>query len=94
MRYRQRATKLVLLVEEDPIARINAVNGLEDAGYEVLEAGNTDEALRLLEARGHEVVALFATIHLSGSMDGLELMAVASDRWPHIRPFVRNWART
>ena len=91
MGYRQRAAKLVLLVEADPITRTTAVNRLEDAGYEVLEAGDADDAIHQLEAFGEDVVGLLANLTLSGSMNGLELMAVVSDRWPHIRPFVRNW---
>ena len=38
----------VLVVEDDPFVRDMAVAGLEDAGFEVIEAATGRDALRLL----------------------------------------------
>ena len=43
----------VLVVEDDPFVREMAVAGLEDAGFEVIEAASGSEALRLLHNRDH-----------------------------------------
>ncbi|MPR08930.1 response regulator [Microvirga tunisiensis] len=80
----------VLVVEDEPIIRMNAVDMLENAGFEVLEAANSDAALRLLEARAHEIAALFTDIHMPGSMDGMALVTWVAERWPDIRPFVTS----
>jgi CheY-like chemotaxis protein len=90
MRRHEPRKRLVLVVEGDPLLRRNAVGMLQDGGYEVLEAGDTDAALQLLEALGDEVVALFTNLDVSGSRAGLALTKATCERWPHIRYFVRD----
>jgi CheY-like chemotaxis protein len=41
---------LVLVVEDEPFVRLMAVDVLADAGFEVLQAGSADEAMRLFVA--------------------------------------------
>jgi two-component system, response regulator PdtaR len=82
--------RYVLVVEDEPIIRMNAVDMLKEAGFEVLEAANADAALKLLEARAPEVAALFTDIHMPGSLDGMALVALVAERWPDIRPFVTS----
>jgi CheY-like chemotaxis protein len=36
---------VVLLVEDEPLVRMTAADGLEEAGFQVLEAANADVAL-------------------------------------------------
>jgi CheY-like chemotaxis protein len=45
---------------------------IEEAGFEVLEAANADEAILLLEAR-RDITVVFTDIEMPGSMDGLKL---------------------
>jgi len=80
----------VLVVEDESLIRMNAVDMLEEAGFDVLEAANADAALELLETRGDEIVALFTDIHMPGSMDGMALVTLAAECWPNIRPFVTS----
>ena len=40
--------KIVLIIEDEPFVRMLGADLLEEAGFGVLEAGNADEALRLL----------------------------------------------
>ena len=54
------------------------------AGYEVHTAFSADEAMRILERR-NDIDLVFTDIEMPGSMDGLELAAVISLRWPPIR---------
>jgi DNA-binding NtrC family response regulator len=84
------APRYVLVVEDEPLIRMNAVDMLGEAGFAVLEAANADAALGLLEARAHEIAALFTDIRMPGSMDGMALVALVAERWPDIRPFVTS----
>lgn len=74
---------VVLVVEDEPILRLHAVDIVEDAGFEVLEASNADEAIEILNARG-DVRVVFTDIDMPGSMDGIRLAAAIRDRWPPI----------
>jgi CheY-like chemotaxis protein len=79
-----RAPTVVLIVEDEVILRFNAVSIAEDAGFEVLEAANADEAIILLE-RHTDIRILFTDIDMPGSMDGLRLSRAVRDRWPPIK---------
>ena len=74
----------VLVVEDQPLTRVATVETLEDAGFQVLEASNADEAIRILEARDN-VRIVFTDIDMPGSMDGLKLARAVRDRWPPIK---------
>ncbi|WP_457093986.1 response regulator [Microvirga sp. P5_D2] len=56
----------VLVVEDDPFVREMALAGLEEAGFEVVEAAGGEKALRLLQA-GIVVDALLTDIRLPGA---------------------------
>ena len=43
--------QVVLVVEDELLVRMVAVDTLEEAGYAVAEAGNADQALAVLETR-------------------------------------------
>lgn len=66
------AAAVVLVVEDEVLVRLAAAQHLRRAGYEVLEASNADEALRLLATVDVDVV--FSDITMPGSMDGLGLV--------------------
>jgi CheY-like chemotaxis protein len=74
----------VLVVEDQPLTRVATVETLEDAGFQVLEASNADEAIRILEARDN-VRIMFTDIDMPGSMDGLKLARAVRNRWPPIK---------
>jgi len=76
--------KTVLVVEDEPLIRMMAASLAEDEGFLVIEAPNADAAIALLEDHP-EIRIVFTDIHMNGSMDGLELVAVAHDRWPPLR---------
>jgi CheY-like chemotaxis protein len=79
----------VLIVEDEPLVRIGAVNLIEDAGFEVIEAASADEAIGILECRS-DVRVVFTDIHMPGSMDGLKLAHAVRNRWPPIRIIVTS----
>jgi CheY-like chemotaxis protein len=79
----------VLIVEDEPLVRLCAVSMVEEAGFEVVEATNADEAIRILESRS-DIRVIFTDIHMPGSMDGLRLAHAVRDRWPPIKIIVTS----
>ncbi len=45
------ARPLVLVVEDEFLLRMDAAEMIEEAGFDVVEAGNADEAIAILESR-------------------------------------------
>lgn len=79
----------VLVVEDEPLIRMGVVEDLAQAGFTVLEAQDTDEAISLL--RSHpEIRVLFTDIELPGSMNGLSLASTVRDRWPPVKIIVTS----
>jgi two-component sensor histidine kinase/DNA-binding response OmpR family regulator len=74
----------VLIVEDEMMLRMRAVDIVEDAGFCPVEAVNADEALSILESRS-DISLLFTDIQMPGSMDGLKLAHAVHDRWPSIK---------
>lgn len=74
---------MALVVDDEPILRMMAIDLVEDAGFEALEAHDADSAMAILEAR-EDVAVLFTDIRMPGSIDGLELAHRVAIRWPSI----------
>ena len=73
----------VLVVEDESLVRMYATDVLEDAGYEVIEAGNAQQALAQLEARP-DIDVIFTDINMPGDMDGFALAREVHKRRPGI----------
>ncbi len=80
---------VVLIVESEALIRIGAIETLEDAGYAVLNAFNSDEAIKILESR-NDIRVVFTDIKMSGSIDGLKLAHAIRGRWPPIHLIVTS----
>jgi two-component sensor histidine kinase len=74
----------VLVVEDEMILRMRAVDIVEDAGFNSVEAVNADQAIAILESRS-DISLLFTDIQMPGSIDGLKLAHAVHDRWPAIK---------
>lgn len=74
---------VVLLVEDDPLIRLDVASMIEDGGFEVIEATNADEAIVFLETRP-DITVVFTDIEMPGSMNGLKLAFAVRDRWPPV----------
>jgi CheY-like chemotaxis protein len=79
-----RKRPVVLIVEAEFVVRIGTRAALETAGFDVLEAGDADEAIAILAARD-DIRLIFTDIHMPGSMDGLKLAHFVRDRWPPVK---------
>jgi len=75
---------VVLLVDDEPVLRMVARQGLEDAGFEVIEADDAKAALEILDA-GAAVTVLFTDVNMPGPLDGLDLAECVHERWPAIQ---------
>jgi len=78
------STPIVLVVEDEIILRMRAVDIVEDAGFVPIEAASADQAFQILESRD-DISLLFTDIQMPGSMDGLKLAHAVRTRWPHIK---------
>ena len=75
------------MVEDESLVRGYLGDMLSEAGQQVIETENADEAI----AR-REIHILFTDINMPGSMDGVRLAAVVRDRWPPVRIIVASGA--
>jgi CheY-like chemotaxis protein len=75
---------VILIVEDELLLRMDSVEILEGAGFEVIPAANADEAIAILSDRS-DVHLVFTDIQMPGSMDGLKLARFVRDRWPPIK---------
>ena len=82
----------VLIVEDEPLIRMDVAEQLMDDGFQVFEAANADEAIALLETHP-SIRILFTDIDMPGSMDGLRLASAVRDRWPPIKIVVTSGHR-
>jgi CheY-like chemotaxis protein len=82
----------VLVVEDEPITRMDVVEQLEEGGFRVFEAPNADKAIKILE-ENPVISVLFTDVDMPGSMDGLKLAAAVRDRWPPIKIVVASGLR-
>ncbi len=76
----------LLLVEDEFLIRLTLSEALSDAGYEVLEAADADEALRQMSGRaaGAAVKLLLTDVQLPGPIDGHALAARAREQAPDL----------
>jgi two-component system OmpR family response regulator len=80
----------VLVVEDEGMIRTLMVEVLQDAGFTVDHAADSDEAVKMLDADGYQL--LVTDIHMPGRLDGIELGERAHGREPGL-PIVFVTAR-
>jgi two-component system, response regulator PdtaR len=74
----------VLVVEDEQLVRMILAESLRADAFEVLEAGNADEALVVLEDN-EEIFAVITDVRMPGSMNGIGLARQIESRWPEIK---------
>jgi CheY-like chemotaxis protein len=75
---------VIVVVDDEPIIRLDAVATIDDAGFLALEAADAEKALEVLAAHP-EVSVLFTDINMLGSFDGLELARRVHQGWPGVQ---------
>ena len=79
----------VLLVEDDPLVRMDTASFLEGAGFVVHEADNAAAAIRSLELHD-EIKLVFTDVNMPGWMNGLALAHYIHGRWPPVKIIVTS----
>ena len=79
----------VLVVDDEPLIRLYAVDVLTDAGFEALEAADAEEALALL-AENMAITVLFTDINMPGRLNGLELARKVHDLRPDVQLIITS----
>jgi len=83
------APPTVLVVDDEPLIRLYAVDVLTDAGFEALEAADAEEALALL-ADNKAITVLFTDINMPGPLNGLELARKVHDLRPDVQLIITS----
>ena len=73
----------ILVIDDEPIVRLDAREILEDAGYVVTEAASADEAMPML-ADGATTEAILTDIDMPGTLDGLQLARWVDGQMPEV----------
>ena len=74
---------LIIVADDDVLERMGASYMFSDAGYQVLEAGSADMALRLFETNA-DIKLLFTDVSMPGTINGTDLAHQVSERWPMV----------
>ena len=80
----ERERPVVLIVEDEFLIRMDAVDMIRSGGFDVIEAESADEAIAILECRP-DITIVFTDVQMPGSMDGLKLAAAIRGRWPPVK---------
>jgi two-component system, response regulator PdtaR len=83
---------VVLVVEDDAITRLTAMDAFQEAGFVVFEAADASEALSILAVNSAD--AIFTDIELQGGMNGVSLAVETRERWPWIKVAVASGKAT
>jgi DNA-binding NtrC family response regulator len=78
-----RGRPAVLVVDDEIIERTSAIEALQTAGFETVDACNVAEAVLALEMVSSIRVVL-TDLDLRGGLDGIVLAACVDRRWPSI----------
>lgn len=73
-----------LVVDDDGLIRMAAMDILEDAGFRTFEASDGDKAMVLLAEQHALIVLLFTDVHMPGSRNGFAVARETARQWPHI----------
>ncbi len=79
----------VLVVEDEPLIRMDVIDMIEDEGFRTYGAGSAEEAIAAMEHHD-DIGVLFTDVDMPGSMDGLKLAWYVRDRWPPVQIIIAS----
>ena len=85
----QAVKHVVLLVEDEPLVRMDVCSGLQEAGFEVLDAEDAESALHLVRER-LDISVMVTDVQMPGPMDGLTLARVIRVLRPDVQVVVTS----
>lgn len=75
--------RVILVIEDEPVLRIQISDLLEDDGFEVVEATSVENAIHILETR-LDIRIVYMDLDMPKGVDGVKFAAAIRDRWPPI----------
>lgn len=79
----------VLIVEDDVLVRLHAADTLQNAGFEVVEAGDAAHALAiLLEMPRFQLIC--TDVQMPGELDGIDLALRVLERYPEMKVIIMS----
>ena len=78
---------VVLVVEDEALVRMLAVDVLEDAGFEVIEAPSADYAVLVLDKRD-DIRVVFTDVDMPGRLNGFQLARHIQDHHHRVRVII------
>lgn len=79
----------ILVLEDEVLIRMEAVDMFEEAGFKTYQAKSADAAMDVL-GNTSDIGIVFTDVDMPGSMNGLGLAARVSENWPEIRIMVAS----
>ena len=86
-----KAKTVVLVVEDEPLIFMDAMQSLEDAGFDVVDAYDGEHALVRLKERP-DIGAMFTDVNMPGRFDGVQLARMVNERRPDVVILVTSGA--
>lgn len=83
--------RAILIVEDEPLIRLDLVDFFEDAGFRVFEADNASVAIALLAAHA-EIQIVLTDVQMPGAMDGIRLAHYIRATYPPVFVMVASGA--
>ena len=80
---------VVLVVEDNPLILMSALDLVTSAGFKGVGAASADEAIAILEARA-DIRLVFTDVEMPGTIDGVKLAHYIRERWPPIHLIVAS----
>jgi len=87
-----RRPRVILVVEDNPLVRLDAAQSLRDAGYDVHEAADSQQAISFLRSTS-AVDLIFTDVNLGKGMNGVELALWALANTPRLKVLLTTGER-
>src|SRR5918997_7083862 len=82
-----RPAPVILVVEDEALVRMLAVDVLEEAGFDVIEAPNADYAVLVLDKR-EDIRVVFTDVDMPGRLNGFQLARHVQDHHHRVRVII------
>jgi CheY-like chemotaxis protein len=73
-----------LVVDDDALIRMDALDILSEAGFRTFEAVDGDQAIAVLGQHHESIALLFTDVQMPGARDGFAVARETAHQWPHI----------
>lgn len=82
---------IALVVDDEPLIRMDTADIIGEEGYAVVEARTADEAFAFLTQHS-SLELLFTDVQTPGTLDGFDLAWKVAAQWPHISVIIASGA--